>query len=96
VTAVRSLGQHAVDVLATAESTGDLRTALAGIREARGCIELLARLQAQGNSAAELNLVATPEWLALRGVILEALRPYPEAGIALALALAQMDRGHGR
>ena len=95
VEAVRTLGQHAVDVLATAESTGDLRTALAGIREARGCISLLARLLAQRDAAPTVALLTSPEWIALRAVVFEALAPYPEAGLALAFALAKVERGHG-
>ena len=95
VEAARTLGQHAVDLLARAESTGDLRTALAGIREARGCLALLARLLPKRDAAPTIEVLTSPEWIALRAVVFEALAPYPEAGLALALALAKMDRGHG-
>ena len=92
VEAVRTLGQHAVDVLATAESTGDLRTALAGIREARACIALLARLLEQRAATPQIAILTTPEWIAVRAVVFEALVPYPEAGLALAFALAKVGR----
>ncbi len=41
---VRSLQQKALDILKTAEQAGDLKVALGAIREARGCMELLAKL----------------------------------------------------
>ena len=40
---VRALRSKAMSILLAAERQGDLRTALAGIREARACLELLHR-----------------------------------------------------
>ena len=39
------LRERAIAIVDRAESAGDLRTALLGIREAKGCIELLAKMQ---------------------------------------------------
>lgn len=39
------LREKAIAIVDKAESAGDLRTALLGIREAKGCIELLAKMQ---------------------------------------------------
>lgn len=44
---VQELQQKALSLLDKAETAGDLKTALAGVREARSCIELLARLQGE-------------------------------------------------
>src|SRR3954447_23338990 len=41
---VRNLQTHALDILERAETTGDLRTALAAISQARGNLELLGKL----------------------------------------------------
>lgn len=41
---VRDLKDKALSILETAEEAGELRTALTGIREARGCVELLAKM----------------------------------------------------
>ena len=38
---VRSLKTKALDILTQAEDAGDLKTALSGVREARGCLELM-------------------------------------------------------
>lgn len=43
----RDLQESALSLLAQAETAGDLRTAVAANREARGCIELLARLRGE-------------------------------------------------
>ena len=40
---LRGLQERAVRILGQAEAAGDLRTALAAVREARGCLELLGK-----------------------------------------------------
>jgi hypothetical protein len=76
---VLKLKDQAVDILAEAQGAGDLKTALMGIREARGCLELM--FKAEGRIAAQpmINILVLPEWLALKDRIVVALRPYPEA-----------------
>ncbi len=91
---VRNLQTKALSILAEAEATGQLKVALQAIREARGNLELLARLlgELQEQSQTVNILVANPEWLALRSVILQKLEPYPEARLSLVDALAQVEQ----
>jgi len=86
---VRDLQGRAIKLLEGAEAAGDRRTALMGIREARGCLELQGRLVGElREQQTTVNvLVASQEWLTLRTAILRALEPYPEARLALAQAL---------
>ncbi len=85
---VRDLQSRALAILDTAEAAGELRTALAAIREARGNLELLARLLGELQEGATVNLlVAAPEWLAVRGAIFAALAAHPDARAAVAHAL---------
>lgn len=84
---VRALRSKAVSLLLKAERAGDYRTALAGIREARACVEVLLEVEGELDRRPVVNLVLSPEWLALRGAILTALRPYPEARLTVAAAL---------
>ncbi len=66
----------------------DLRTATAAIREARGCLELLAKLVGELDERPTANvLVTSPEWLATQHALLDALRPFPEARVAVVAAL---------
>jgi hypothetical protein len=85
---VRILQARALRILIRAEAAGDLRTALAGVREATRCIELLARLTGDLDERPVVNLLVSAEWLEIRAVLLEALTPYPEARVSVAMAAA--------
>ena len=81
---VRRLQGRALSILDRAETTGDLRTALGAIREARGNLELLAKLLGELNDAPQISVMVSPEWVSVRTVILAALAPYPDARAAVA------------
>jgi hypothetical protein len=76
---VRTLQQRALTILDKAEEAGELRTALGAIREARGNLELLAKLLGELDERPVVNLRLSPEWLELRAVIVAALEPYSDA-----------------
>ncbi len=87
---MQGLQGRTLAILKTAEEQADLRTALAAIREARGNLELLGKLAGQLHEQ-ELRIAvvtASPDWLRLRGAILLALDPYPDARLAVVGALA--------
>jgi hypothetical protein len=93
---VTELRDKALSILDKAEQAGDLRTALQGVREAKGCLELLARLQGELQEQATVNVLINPQWLSLRTVILQTLELYPEARLRLAEALREVESGVGR
>jgi hypothetical protein len=88
---VRNLQAHALDILDCAEKTGDLRTALAAISQARGNLELLGKLAGELDERPVVSLNISPEWLELRAVIVGALEPHPAAHRAVVRAL-ESDR----
>jgi hypothetical protein len=90
---VRDLQSRAYGILDKAEGAGDLRTALGAIREARGNLELLAKLLGELDERPVLNLNVSPEWLELRTVIVGALEPHPEARGAVLSALESAGNG---
>jgi hypothetical protein len=90
---VRNLQAHALDILERAEKAGDLRTALAAISQARGNLELLAKLAGELDERPVVNLNISPEWLELRAVIVGALEPYTEARGAVLQAIEGADNG---
>lgn len=90
---VQSLQAKALDLLAKAERAGDYRTALAGVREARACLELLAEVEGKLDRRDVVNILIAPEWIALRTSILIALEPFPEARLAIAAALQGTGEG---
>lgn len=91
---VGALRAKAISLLLAAERSGDLRTALAGVREARGCLELLARLLGELRDGPAVNIMINPAWIELRAALVASLAPYPEARLAVATALAQLEPGH--
>lgn len=76
-------------ILTEAEDSGDLRIALQALREARGNIELIAKLMGQLNESVTVNVAS--EWPLLRSVILNALDPFPEVKNHLATVLSEVD-----
>jgi hypothetical protein len=84
---VRHLQAHALDILERAEKSGDLRTALAAISQARGNLELLGKLAGELDERSVVNLNVSPEWLELRTVVVGALEPHPVAHTAVLRAL---------
>ncbi len=92
----QNLQQKALALLAQAEADGDRKTALQGVREARGCLELLARLLGELSERPQVNILLAPEWVTVRGALLLALQPFPEARAAAAAALRRLGDGqHG-
>jgi transposase-like protein len=88
---VRCLQGHALDVLERAEKSGDLRTALAAISQARGNLELLGKLAGELDERPVVNVLISPEWLELRAVIVGALEPHPVAHRAVLRALESVS-----
>ena len=91
LTDVRGLYTKAQAILEQAQGAGALAVALGGIREARGCLELLAKLQGQLDDRPVVNVLITPEWQRLRAVIIEALADEPSARVKVAAALRTID-----
>jgi hypothetical protein len=88
---LRRLLDLAEAILARAEREGDHKTALSGIGQARGCLELLLEVEGRVDRRPTVNLLILPEWLAVRTALLEALHPYPEARAAVAERLAAFN-----
>ena len=88
---VRALRSKAMSILLAAERQGDLRTALAGIREARACLELLLEVEGEIDRRPQVNILVASEWLAVRAELLDALRGYPEACQAVAARLVALE-----
>ncbi len=91
---VRDLQRRAHNILDKAEEAGELRVALSAIREARGNLELLAKLLGELDDRPQINVLVSPEWLELRTVVIGALEPYPDARGSVLRALE--GGGNGR
>ena len=86
---VQDLQSRTLTILDKAEGAGDLRTALGAIREARGNVELLAKLLGELDERPQVTVVLIdPE---VRDAIVRALAPYGEARLAVAQALERFE-----
>ncbi len=90
---VGDLQRRALAILDRAEEAGELKTALSAIREARGNLELLAKLLGELDERPVVNLNISPEWLQLRAVIVIALEPYSDARGAVLRAIEEASSG---
>ena len=90
---VRDLQGRTLSILTASEEAGELRTALAAIREARGNLELLAKLLGELDEHPQVNILVSVVWLTIRTAIMVALVPYPEARSAVAEALLELEAG---
>ncbi len=90
---VRGLQSRTLGILDKAEAAGDLRTALGAVREARGNVELLAKLLGELDER-PVNVLISSEWLELRAVVVGALEPHPDARESVLRALE--GTGNGR
>ena len=91
---VQDLRDRAMKILDDAETKRDFRNALAAIREARGCLELLGKLAGKLAEGATVNILVTAEWQAVQMSLIDALSPYPDARIAVAAALGRLETPH--
>src|SRR3954453_21307670 len=64
-----------------------------GVRETRGCLELLAKLLGELDERPQVNLLLAPEWRTVRGALLAALAGFPEARAAVARQLLALEAG---
>jgi hypothetical protein len=84
---VRDLQDRALAILDRAERAGEFRTALSAIREARGNLELLAKLLGDLDERPQVNVLIAQE---AQTTIIAALAPYPDARQAVADALGEL------
>jgi len=96
LTDIRKIQVRTLLMLQEAEKSGDLRTALAAVREARNNIALLGELRGALDRRPVVNVLVSPEWLELRALIVGALEPHPAARDAVVRAIAKVGNGSAR
>jgi hypothetical protein len=89
-----ALSRDAHRIKDRAEAEGDLRTALAGIRELVRIVEVLAELRGALDRR-PVTIITSPEWLAVRSALLAVLVDYPEARMNVAARLLALEAEDG-
>ncbi|MDA2919242.1 hypothetical protein MYX76_07100 [Desulfobacterota bacterium AH_259_B03_O07] len=84
---IKHLQREAYDNLELAKGERDVKSISMALREARGNLELLARLLGKLQETKVVNVLISPEWLSIKVQILGALEAFPEAKEAIVEAL---------
>jgi hypothetical protein len=90
---LRELQRRTLGLLDQAEAAGKLTPAVLAVGQARGNLELMAKLLHELDERPIINLLIAPEWLTVRAALVEALRPYPDAAAAVASRLIALEAG---
>jgi len=85
---LRTINGAALTVLRDARAAQDGDLALKAIDRICRQIELQAKLLGDLDERPVVNVLLSPEWLVLRGQLVAALAPFPEARVAVAAVVA--------
>ena len=86
---LRAINAACLEVLKEARAGNKPGLLLRAVDRIAKQIEIQAKLLGQIDERATINIAVLPEWHGIRQVVLEALRPYPEARLAVAEALRE-------
>ena len=91
---LRAINAASVAILHEARQAGNTETALKAVDRVLRQIEFQARLLGELD-APQVNVLLAPEWVSIRGMVLSALGPYPEARAAAAQQLLTLEASNG-
>ena len=92
---LRAINAATLAVLADARKRGDGDLALKAVDRVQRQIELQAKLLGELDERPTVNVLVAPEWLRVRAVVLDALRPHPAARQAVAASLVALEEPGG-
>lgn len=87
---IRSLQTATLRILKKAEEAGKFVPAIMAIKEARGNLELLAKMLGELDERPQVNIMASPQWVQIQAVIMDDLADDPARRIRLASRLAEI------
>jgi hypothetical protein len=88
---LQAINAACLEILQKSRASGKDTVSLGAVDRIHRQIELQARLLGELQDGQTVNVAVLPEWHGIRDKVVAALRPFPEAGIAVAEAL---DGGH--
>lgn len=92
---LRAINSACLEVLSKARASEKHSTLLGAVNRIHRQIELQARLLGELQEGQTVNVLVAPEWHRVRLVVVEALRPYPDARAAVTKALAALPGAAG-
>lgn len=92
---LKAINAACLEILQKSRAAGKDSISLGAVDRIHRQIELQARLLGELQDGQTVNVLVAPEWHQVRLVVVEALRPYPEARGAVAQALAALPAAAG-
>jgi len=89
---LKAINGASLAILSEARHQRDPDTALKAIDRIQRQIELQAKLLGELDDRPQINVLVMPEWVTVRGALLEALLPFPEARAAAAQRLVALEQ----
>jgi len=83
---ITTLKERAYGILNKAEKANHLSVAISAVREIRGVLELLGKISGDVRTRT-VSIHLNPQWIQIRGAVVTALRPYPDALEAFTTAI---------
>jgi len=88
----RKLMNESLEILHECKTTGRFDTAVRAITACARATELMARLEGEiEGGGTVVNVLVNPQWVSIRQVVIESLRPFPQAAAAVGVALSQLE-----
>ena len=92
---LKAINAASVSILHEARQAGNAETALKAVDRVLRQIEFQARLLGELDERPQVNVLLASEWVSIRGTLLSALAPYPEARAAVAQQLLALEGSNG-
>jgi hypothetical protein len=92
---LKEINDDARDILKKAKDEDSLELALKAIDRIQRQLELQAKLLGDIDSP-QINIIVTPEWIDIRSQIMRTLKAYPDASVATAKVLADLEGAYAR
>jgi hypothetical protein len=92
---LKAINAASVPILHEARQAGNAETALKAVDRVLRQIEFQARLLGELDERPQVNVLLATEWVSIRGSVLSALAPFPEARTAVAQQLLTLEASNG-
>ena len=89
---LKAINGATLAILKEARAEGNGELALKAVDRIQRQLELQAKLLGELQQEGTVNVTISPEWVAIRAVILQAVTPYPDAAKAITAALSAPER----
>jgi hypothetical protein len=92
---LKAINGASLQILNEARLSGNGELVLKAVDRVQRQVELQAKLLGDLDERPQVNMLLAPEWVSIRGTVLSALAPFPEARAAVAAHLLTLEAPNG-